>query len=57
MIFAVKLQEMQVFLVLSTEVERVGFRESNQIELRGFNQFFANSNQGLFNCSYLLVCC
>ena len=24
-------------LVLSTEVERVGFRESNQIELRGFN--------------------
>ena len=31
-------------LVLSTEVERVGFRESNQIELGGFNQFFVNSN-------------
>ena len=31
-------------LVLSTEVERVGFRDSNQIELRGFNHFFVNSN-------------
>ena len=41
-------------LVLSTEVERVGFRESNQIELRGFNQFFVNSNKELFtNCLFV----